>query len=79
MPPEPGSESYDVDGPEGPKPAILNEWRFMFLNIGSLPGNPFFVEYNLSEANSKLRADQPITTGGLNALWLLLPIETSPH
>ena len=44
-PDEPMSEALDPDGPEGPKPPIVNEWRFMFLGEGAAPGEPFFVEY----------------------------------
>jgi hypothetical protein len=44
-PDEPMSEALDPDGPEGPQPSMVNEWRFMFLGEGAAPGDPFFVEY----------------------------------
>ena len=44
-PDEPMSEALDPDGPEGPKPPVVNEWRVMFLDEGAAPGEPFFVEY----------------------------------
>lgn len=44
-PDEPMSEAWDPDGPNGPKPPIVNKWRYMFLEAGELPGDPFFVEY----------------------------------
>jgi hypothetical protein len=71
-PDKPGGEAYDPDGPEGPKEPVVNRWRFMFLAPGSLPGNPFFVEYNLPEGTPNPRHDQPNGAKRLSAVWVLV-------
>lgn len=62
----------DPDGPDGPKPAVVNQWRFMFLKEGALPGNPFFLEYNLPEGAAKPRSDQPNGAKALSSVWVLV-------
>jgi hypothetical protein len=49
-PEQPMAEALDPDGPEGPKPPIVNEWRFMFLGEGAAAGDPFFVQYTPKKA-----------------------------
>lgn len=71
-PDKPGGEAYDPDGPEGPREPVVNLWRFMFLAPGSLPGNPFFVEYNLPEGTPDPRHDQPNGAKRLSAVWVLV-------
>jgi catechol 2,3-dioxygenase-like lactoylglutathione lyase family enzyme len=71
-PEKPGGEEYDFDGPEGPKPPVVNQWRFMFLKPGALPGNPFFVEYNLPEGTANPRSDQPNGAKALSSVWVMV-------
>lgn len=68
-PEQPMAEALDPDGPEGPKPPIVNEWRFMFLGEGAAPGEPFFVQYKPKEA----RASPPLHRNGavqLSSVWV---------
>lgn len=70
-PGQPGGEAWDPDGPEGPKPPMVAKWRFMFLDGDDLPGNPFFVEYNLGDSP---RAAPPVHKNGarkLSSVWIL--------
>lgn len=70
-PEKPGAEAWDPDGPDGPKKPIVNEWRFMFLKEGSLPGNPFFVQYTLS-ADAPVTKTHPNGAQKLSAVWVVV-------
>lgn len=75
---EPSSETYDFDGPDGPRLPVVNQWRVMFLESGALPGNPFFVEYNLPSDASVPRSDQPNGAERISSVWILVvDVETS--
>lgn len=69
---QPSAETYDFDGPDGPLPAEPCRWRFMFLESGSLPGNPFFVDYNLPPDADVPRSDQPNGARRLSSVWILV-------
>lgn len=71
-PQQPSSETYDFDGPEGPRPPEPSRWRFMFLEPGSMPGNPFFVDYNLPPDASVPRSDQPNGARRMSSVWILV-------
>lgn len=71
-PRQPSSETYDFDGPEGPRPPEPSRWRFMFLEPGSMPGNPFFVDYNLPPDASVPRSDQPNGSRRMSSVWILV-------
>lgn len=68
----PSSETYDFDGPDGPLPPEPSRWRFMFLESGSLPGNPFFVDYNLPHDADEPRSDQPNGARRISSVWILV-------
>ena len=70
-PEKPGAEAWDPDGPEGPNPPIVNEWRFMFLKQPSLPGNPFFVQYKKG-ADAPRKETHPNGAQKLSAVWVLV-------
>lgn len=69
---QPGSETYDFDGPDGPLPPETSRWRVMFLQAGALPGNPFFVDYNLSSDATVPRSDQPNGAKRISSIWILV-------
>ena len=68
-PERPMSEELDPDGPEGPRPPVVNEWRFMFLGEGAAPGDPFFVQYRPRAAPT---APPPHLNGAvqLRSVWV---------
>ena len=70
-PDQPGAEAYDPDGPGGPKPPVVNQWRFMFLKDGALAGNPFFVEYK-TKAQGERSKRHPNGARRLSAVWILV-------
>jgi len=70
-PEKPGAEAWDPDGPEGPKEPVVNEWRFMFLKEGALPGNPFFVQY--AKKASTPRAERHANGAvQISAVWVVV-------
>ena len=70
-PDEPMAEALDPDGPEGPKPPIVNEWRFMFLGEGAAPGDPFFVEYK-PKGVPPPPTSQPNGAVQLQSVWIVV-------
>lgn len=71
-PEQPGAEAYDPDGPSGPKPPMVNQWRFLFLGEGAAPGNPFFVEYRLSTKVVPAGRQHPNGALKLSSVWVLV-------
>lgn len=69
---QPSAEIYDFDGPDGPLPPETSRWRFMFLESGALPGNPFFVDYNLPPDADVPRSDQPNGALRMSSVWILV-------
>lgn len=70
-PDRPDAEVWDPDGPDGPQEPVENEWRFMFMNEGSLPGNPFFVQYK-KKTNTPRSETHPNGALKVSAVWLVV-------
>ncbi len=70
---DPSSETYDFDGPEGPRQPEPSRWRVMFVDSGVLAGDPFFVDYNLPENDGPgPRSDQPNGARRVSSVWIVV-------
>lgn len=70
-PEKPGAEAWDPDGPDGPQEPVVNEWRFMFLKEGALPGNPFFVQY-AKQASTPRTESHANGAEKISAVWVVV-------
>ena len=68
----PGAEAYDPDGPSGPREPVVNQWRFMFLEDNSIPGVPFFVEYNFPPNSRRAAPEHPNGATRISSVWILV-------
>lgn len=66
-----GSENWDPDGPSGPKPPQPSMWRNIFLERGQIPGNPFFIQYNLPADHAYPASYHPNGAQSVSGLWIV--------